>query len=139
MPVYQFSPFAIPPAVSAALVMLLAIGILLTRFSRTSVAMFILAVAAAAWQTACAFLFSAVEERTALMWATAGFVSLAFVAPAAYQFVVSILPGASHRRIVSAAGWLVAAQFGMVMLTTGYFMSGVRRFWWGFHPTYDTA
>ncbi|HUP46530.1 MAG TPA: EAL domain-containing protein, partial [Thermoanaerobaculia bacterium] len=47
--------------------------------------------------------------------------------------------GASHRRIVSAAGWLVAAQFGMVMLTTGYFMSGVRRFWWGFHPTYDTA
>ncbi|MGZ8850194.1 MAG: EAL domain-containing protein [Thermoanaerobaculia bacterium] len=59
--------------------------------------------------------------------------------PAVYQFVASILHTANHRRIISGLAWLVAAQFAILTLTTGYFVSGVRRFWWGFYPTFNVA
>ena len=139
MSAYQFSPFAIPPAVTAAVVMLCAIGIVLTRFSRTSVAMFSMAVAAAAWQVACVFMYLAVDARTALIWARIGCACVPFIAPAVYQFVASILHTANHRRIISGLAWLAAAQFAILTLTTDYLVSGVRRFWWGFYPTYNVA
>ncbi|PYQ61042.1 MAG: hypothetical protein DMF58_06145 [Acidobacteria bacterium] len=139
MPAYHLSPFAIPPAVTAAALMTFAILVALTRFSRTSMAMFSVSVAAAAWQVTRVFMYLAVDSRTALLWARLGFACVAFIAPAAYQFVDTILESASHRRIVSVVARLLAATFAVLALTTGYLISDVRRFWWGFYPTYNIA
>src|SRR5712691_4152684 len=139
MTAYHFSPFAIPPAVTAAVVMGFAIVIALTRFSRTSMAMFSVSVAVAAWQVARVFTFLAVDSRTALIWARVGCACVPFIAPAVYQFVATILESANHRRIVSVVAWLLAAQFAVLALTTDYLVSDVRRFWWGFYPTYNIA
>ncbi|HVS30060.1 MAG TPA: EAL domain-containing protein [Thermoanaerobaculia bacterium] len=119
--------------------MLFAILVVVTRFSRTSMAMFGMSVAAAAWQTACVFMYLAADARTALIWAKAGCACLPFMAPALYQFVASILPIANHRRIIAGAGWLVAAQFAILTFTTGYLVSGVQQFWWGFYPTFHVV
>jgi len=135
MSAYQFSPFAIPPAITAAVIVLFAMVIVLTRFSRTSVAMFSISVAAAAWQVAFAFMYLAIDAGTARIWAKVGCACVPFIAAGVYQFVASILRLANHRRIVSGAGWLVAAQFGILTLTTDYVVSGVHRFRWGFYPT----
>ena len=137
MTAYHFSPFAIPPAVTAAVVMSFAIVIVLMRFSRTSVAMFSVCVAAAAWQVTRVFMYLAVDSHTALIWARVGCACVPFIAPAVYQFVATILESANHRRIVSVVAWLLAAQFAVLALTTGYLVSDVRRFWWGFYPTYN--
>ncbi|MGZ8868393.1 MAG: PAS domain S-box protein, partial [Thermoanaerobaculia bacterium] len=134
MPAYQFSLYAIPAAITAAVVIVSAI-VLLSRFSRTSMAMFTMAVAAGAWQLSSAFLFLAVGAPTALIWAKLWCACLAFLAPAIYQLVASILPAAPHRRIFAGVAWLVAAQFGVLTLTTGYLVSGVQRLWFGFYPT----
>ncbi|HEU4521933.1 MAG TPA: EAL domain-containing protein [Thermoanaerobaculia bacterium] len=139
MPAYQFSPYAIPSALTAAVVLFFAGLVLLNRFSRTSLAMFGMSLAAAAWQIACVFLYLASDERTALIWARVGTACIPFLAPAVYQFIVSILPVATHRRILSAAAWLIAAQFGIVALTSTYLVSGVARFWWGFYPSHHPA
>src|SRR5713226_4545363 len=136
---YHFSPFAIPPAVTAAVVMTFAIVLVLTRFSRTSLAMFTMSVAAAAWQVACVFMYLAVDPRTALVWARVGCACELFIAPAVYQFVDTILESANHRRIVSVVARLLAALLGVLALTTGYLITDVRRFWWGFNPTYTIA
>src|SRR5437867_6059924 len=139
MPLYHFSPFAIPPAVTVTVVMGFAILIAVTRFSRTSMAMFSVAVAAAGWQVSRVFMFLAVDSHTALIWARVGCACVPFIAPAVYQFVATILESANHRRIVSVVAWLLAAQFAVLALTTGYLVSDVRRFWWGFYPTYNIA
>src|SRR5712691_6153328 len=136
---YHFSPCAIPPAVTAAVVMTFAIVLVLTRFSRTSLAMFTMSVAAAAWQVACVFMYLAVDPRTALVWARVGCACVLFIAPAVYQFVDTILESANHRRIVSVVARLLAALLGVLALTTGYLITDVRRFWWGFNPTYTIA
>src|SRR5207247_1512160 len=139
MSAYHFSPYVIPAAVTAAVVMLSAIVIVLTRFSRASASMFSMAFAAAAWQVACAFMYLSVDARTALMWAKIGCAFVPFLAAAAYQFVDSIVPTANHRRIISAIGWFAAAQFAIVTLTTEHLVGGVRRYSWGFYPTCSVA
>ena len=139
MAVFPFSAYAIPAAVTAAAVMVFAVAIAVTRFSRTSMAFLAMSVAAAAWQVACAFLYVAADERTALIWARIGSASLPFMAPALYQFVASILQTANHRRIIAGLGWLVAAQFAILTLTTDMIVNSVRRFTWGFYPNYNTV
>jgi hypothetical protein len=139
MPAYQFSPFAIPAAVTAALLLLFAIVLVLTRFSRISIAMFSISVAAAAWQIACVFMDLAVDAPTALRWARVGSAIVPFLAPAVYQLVVSLLDIAGRRRVVSAVAWFIAAQFAIAGLTTTYVVSGVRHFRWGFYPTFTLA
>src|SRR5258708_2273388 len=118
MPVYHFSPFAIPAAVTAAVVMGFAIVIVVTRFSRTSMAMFVLSVAAAAWQVACAFMYLAVDSRGALIWAKVACACLPLIAAGAYQFVAAILESANYRRIVCVVAWLLAARLVVVTMTT---------------------
>ncbi|HSP14368.1 MAG TPA: EAL domain-containing protein [Thermoanaerobaculia bacterium] len=139
MSAYQFSPFAIPPAVTAAVLMLFASITMLTRFSRTSVAMFGMSVAAAAWQVAFAFMYLAADAHTAGIWAKVGCACVPFIAPGVYQFVTSILPAVSRRRIISRVGWIVAAQVALLTITTNYVVTGVRRFWWGFYPTWTVV
>src|SRR5437868_13245029 len=137
MPAFHFSPFAIPAAVTAAVVIGFAITIVVTRFSRTSVAVFILCVAAAAWQVACVFMYLAVDSSVAMIWARVGCACVPFIAAAAYQFVAAILESANHRRIICVVAWLLAARLIVVTMTTTYLVGGVRRFWWGFYPTYN--
>lgn len=137
MPAYQFSPYAIAPALTAAVVMLFAVVLLVTRFSKTAAAIFIMSMAGAAWQLALAFMDLAVDPRAARAWATVGCAFVPFIAAAVYQFVTSILPPAGQRRIISGLGWIVAAQFAILALTTDHVVDGARRFWWGFYPTYN--
>jgi diguanylate cyclase (GGDEF)-like protein/PAS domain S-box-containing protein len=139
MPVYQYSIYAIPPAVTAAVVMIFAVVVALTRFSRTTMAMFTVSVAAAAWQATRVFMYLAVDERTAVRWARVGFACAILLAPAVYQFVDTMLENATHRRVVSVLAWLLAAQFAVTALTTRYFISEVHRYPWGFYPTYNIA
>src|SRR5687767_3691781 len=101
MTAYQFSPFAIPAFAAATLVVLFAILVVATRFSRTSVAMLGLSLAAAGWQVSCALMYLAGDARVASMWARAGCAFAVFMAPAMYQIVVSILPASSHRRFIA--------------------------------------
>src|SRR5207249_4030732 len=110
-----------------------------TRFSRTSIAMFSVSVAVAAWQVTRIFMYLTVDSRTALLWARVGCACVAFIAPAVYQFVDTILESANHRRIVLVVARLVAALIAVLAVTTGYLISDVRRFWWGFYPTYNIA
>src|SRR5438477_6052975 len=116
MPAYHLSPFAIPPAVTAAALMTFAILVALTRFSRTSMAMFTVSVAAAAWQVTRVFMYLATDERTALRWARVGFACATLLAPAVYQFVDTLLENATRRRVVSVLAWLIAAPFAVTAL-----------------------
>ncbi|HEX9160226.1 MAG TPA: EAL domain-containing protein [Thermoanaerobaculia bacterium] len=138
MSAYHFSPFAVPAAVTAAVVILCATAIALTRFSRTTAAMLGMAAATAAWQGACALMYLAVDARIAAIWARIACGCALFVAPAVYHSVASILPASRYRRTIAALGWLIAAALAILTATSNSLVS-VRRFWWGFYPAYGVA
>jgi diguanylate cyclase (GGDEF)-like protein/PAS domain S-box-containing protein len=136
---YAYSPFAVPPAITALIVMVFGLGVVIRHFSRVSIAMFWMCTLAATWQLAFMMMYLASEPRGALFWARAGFGCVPFLAPAVYGFVVEILDLSSRRRIATALGWLVAAQFGILTLATDFLVTGVREFAWGYYPVYRST
>jgi len=135
-PAYQFSPYAIPSAVTAVAVIVFAIVIVWKRFSRTSVALFGASLAAAGWQISVVFMYLATETRQAQVWARLASAFAVFIAPAGYQFVASIVPVGTRGRLSSRIAWLIASQFAVLILVTDLILSGVHRYWWGFYPTF---
>lgn len=133
---YAFSPSAIPPAITALIAIAFALRVVIKHFSRVSVAMFWMSIAAAAWQSAFMMMYLATEPGSALFWARAGYGCVPFLAPAAYQFVVEILQRADRRKLATTLGWLVAAQFGILTLATDLIVTGVREFGWGYYPVH---
>ena len=131
---YQFSPFAVPAALTVAAVMACAVAIILKRVSRPSVALLGVGVAAAVWELACAFMYLATDPQVARIWAKAGLAFAGLVAPAVYQYAVEILPPAERRRIVAVIAWMAALQMAVVTVATGYLVDGVSKQWWGFYP-----
>lgn len=138
MQAYHFSPFAIPPAVTAAVVTIFALVVVLRRPSRTGNAIFAVSVAAAAWQVTRAFMYLAVDPKTALLWARVGLAAVIFIAPGIYQFIDTILPSARHRRIIAVITRLTAAALTVLAITTNDLIRDVHRFWWGFYPQYNS-
>jgi PAS domain S-box-containing protein len=139
MSAYHFSPLAVPPLATAVVLLALAIAIAAKRFSRLSMTLVGIAVSAAAWQIAMAFLDLATGPRNALIWAKVACACALFVPAAAYQFVTTFLESRAHRRIASVVAWVVAAQLAMLTLTTSLFVAGVLRSYWGFHTTLAVA
>ena len=131
MSAYQFSPFAIPAAVTAAVVMLCAIVIVLTRFSRTSVATVRMGVAAATWQVVCVFMYLAVDARTALI---CGRRSAAPACPSWRRPSTSSWTASSHRQAPQdqSLEWLGGGRaVWNPHADDRLLLSGVRQYWWG--------
>lgn len=139
MTAYHFSPFAIAPAATAAVVIGFALVVALTRFSRTTMAIFTASMAVAAWEVSRGFMALAGNDRAAFTWGRVGCAAVPLIAAAVFQFVTTILDSAAHRRVMSVIGWVLAAQFAVLALTTRYLISGVVRFSWGYGPTYGMA
>src|SRR5581483_12410903 len=108
MEAYHFSPFAIPAALTAAVVMISAIVIMATRSSRIAIAIFGVAVAAAAWQLARALMLASNDARTAIAWARVSCAFVPLIAAAVYQFAATVCETGTTRKIVSAVAWLLA-------------------------------
>jgi diguanylate cyclase (GGDEF)-like protein/PAS domain S-box-containing protein len=136
-PAFQFSPFAIPPAFTAAVMLLCAVRILLSRFSRTILTILLSAMLAACWQASIALSYLTSDAPTAAILSRVAYACMSLVAPAVFQFAATILPRSVSRRIAARLAWLVASQIGMLALVTDLLVTGVQRFHWGFTASYN--
>src|SRR6185503_4236757 len=116
--------YAIPTAFTAAAVFILGLRVLTRRYSRVSVSFFGVSVFVAAWQGAFTFMYLARDEAAALLWAKLGYMAVPFIAPAGYQFAAEMLHIAQRRKFAARVGWLVAAQFAILAVTTDYLVTG---------------
>jgi len=133
---YRFSPYAIPPAITAILMLVFGLGLLMLRPSRAIRAFAGLPGAVAIWMLAFTFVYSSREESVALFWSRMAYFGVPFIAPAVYQFVVEILRIRERRRAVVIGGWVGAVLIAVVAMSSDLLIDGVRLLPWGFYPTY---
>jgi len=88
---YAFSPYAIPTAVTTALMLLFGVAVLLRRPSRVSAAFFGLTAFASVWLFAFTFMYSSRDAEHALFWSRIAYFGVPFIAPVIYQFAVEML------------------------------------------------
>ena len=136
---YVFSPYAIPTAVTTALMLLFGVAVLMRRISRVSAAFFGLTLFASVWLFAFTFMYSARDAEHALFWARIAYFGVPFLAPAIYQFTVEMLRIMRLRRVAVVLGWLLAAVFSATAIFSDSLVTGVRHYWFGFYPRYAIA
>jgi diguanylate cyclase (GGDEF)-like protein/PAS domain S-box-containing protein len=134
---YAFSPYAIPTAVTMALMLLFGAALLVRRPSRVSGVFFGVTVVIAIWLFAFTWMYSARDEAHAFFWARIAYLGVPFIAPGIYQFVVEMLRIARRRRFAVILAWVIAAVFSALALTTTLFVTSVTHYWWGYYPRYS--
>ena len=133
---YAFSPYAIPVACTAVLILAFGAHVLMRRTTSVSSAFATLTVVVAVWMSAFAMMYSTRDASSALRWARRAYLGVPFIAPAIYWFTVEILRIERRRRLAHVAAWSGAAFFSAIAVTTDRLISGVHLYWWGFYPTY---
>ena len=88
---YGFSPFAVPPLVTAALMLVFGASVLARRSSRVAGAFFALTAAASVWLVAFTFMYCAKDTATALFWSRVAYFGVPFLAPSIYHFTAEML------------------------------------------------
>ena len=135
---YQSSLFALPPFVTASV--LLALGFMIRdreQRSRISTSFCIMTTTGALWLYSDALMFCALTESVALFWSRVGQVGVNFIPAAAYHSsVASAHADPKSRRRVWLA-WQLAIGFSLTLLLPDGFHTGVQLHWWGYYPVYD--
>ncbi len=135
---YQSSLFALPPFVTASV--LLALGFMIRdseQRSRISTSFCIMTTTGALWLYSDALMFCALTESVALFWSRVGQVGVNFIPAAAYHSAVASAHAdpKSRRRVWLA--WQLAIGFSLTLLLPDGFHTGVQLHWWGYYPVYD--
>ena len=134
---YALSPFAIPVAMTAVLIVAFGARVVARRATAVSAAFLSMTIAVAIWLSAFAAMYSSRDSGVALVWARAGYLGVPFIAPAVYWFTIEILRIERRRRFALVAAWSGAAFFSAVAVTTDRLIASVHEYSWGFYPSYD--
>lgn len=135
---YQSNLFALPPFITASI--LLALGFMVRdreQRSRTTAAFFVMTTPAALWLFCYSLMYCATNAAVAIFWSQIGQVGVNLIPAAVYNFAASSLqPNPQIRRRVRLV-WQSALCFTLTLLLPDGFLSGVEHHWWGYYPRYD--
>jgi PAS domain S-box-containing protein/putative nucleotidyltransferase with HDIG domain len=133
---YTSSIYAFPTLVTTTAILLLGLSVLIReRISPVSFSFFLVTLFVSVWLFGFSCAYLTTSEPVAVWWSKAAYLGVPFIAPATYQFTVSMLR-LSNRKLVWF-GWLGAGFFSAVTLWTDALIGGVHKFAWGYYTQYS--
>ena len=136
LPAYAYSPYAIPTALTAIVMLGFAAVVLQREANRLNRAFAALAGAVVIWMVAFTMMYLSRDAATALFWAKAAYLGVPFIAPAVYHFTIEMLRIYERRRVAVALAWCGASVSALLACSTDVIVNGVTRFSWGHYPRY---
>jgi len=91
-------------------------------------------VAAAGWLACFALMYASRDAATALAWGRNGHLFAALIAPAVFQFAVTLVARRVRYRLPAIIFWILCAAIGIYGATGAGLVQSVQRFSWGFYP-----
>jgi diguanylate cyclase (GGDEF)-like protein/PAS domain S-box-containing protein len=135
----QPSLYAVPPALTAAIALLLGTAILVrSHRSRPALWFFVVTTLVACWLSGMAVLYTLGDERAAIVWAHLATLPVPLLPAAIFHFACVETGVHRRRRVLLAVSWTAAALFALSLAGDAW-IAGVRRFSWGFYPVYGGA
>ena len=133
---FALSPYALPVAVTGALILAFGGRLLARRFSSVSAAFFTMTLVVAIWMAAFAALYSTQDPVLALLCSRLAYLGVPFIAPAVYWFTIEFLRIERKRRFILVSAWILAGVFSALAVATDRLIPSVQEYWWGFYPRY---
>ncbi|MGZ8852760.1 MAG: PAS domain S-box protein, partial [Thermoanaerobaculia bacterium] len=131
---YLLTGLSVANGLTAALVLVIGIGILLKgKAAPPAIAFFIVAAAAAAWLVCFAMMFASPTPELAIAWARAGLVPIGVIGAATLHFTIRNVRPVQRRTLVVIC-WIALPLIGAVGAGYPVFINGVRYHSWGYYP-----
>ena len=137
--IYGFSPYAVPAAATAVLMLVFGASVLRRQVSRVSLAFCGIVAVVFVWQVAFTLLYSTRNAAVALMWARAAYWGVPLIAPAIYHFTVEMLRIYQKRRGPTIVAWVIGGVFSLMATSSGLLVTHVQHYWFGYYPRYSPA
>jgi diguanylate cyclase (GGDEF)-like protein/PAS domain S-box-containing protein len=134
---YAYTPYAIPPALTAMVMIVFGALVLHRGASRLNRSFAGMSAAVVVWMVAFTMMYLSRDASTALFWAKAAYLGVPFIAPAVYHFTVEMLRIYERRKVALALAWCGASISSLLVLTTNVIVEDVTRFAWGHYPRYS--
>ena len=134
---YSTDYYALPVAVTALLIWLLG-GVVLLRgaLSRITVAFFLITSAIGIWLSCFAMMYGATNTHVALFWARAGYLGVAFLPAACYDFATRVTSSEKRYGKISLLFWFLSLFFFLAAISSDRFIASLTRYYWGYYPRY---
>jgi len=135
---YQTTLFALPPFVTASI--LLALGFMIRdreQRSSVSISFCVMTTTAAIWLFCYSLMYCATTAALAAFWSQIGQVGVNLIPAAVYNFAASSLRSDPNIRRRVRLVWQLAIGFTLTLFLPDGFLSGVELHWWGYYPKYD--
>src|SRR5256885_12230697 len=115
---YAFRPLVALPLATGTLVFLLgAVVLIRERASRISILFVALTSSVAVWLFAFSLMYASLDEPTALFWARAAFLGIAFIPTAVYHFIIGVARLERRLQTMVRDAWLLYALLSLLILT----------------------
>ena len=132
---YAFSVYAIPTFIAAAVTFLFGLTLLIRqRGGRLGWTFFCMSFMGSLWFFSFSWMYCALDETIALVWAKMGSLAVIFLPSAVYHFSIAILCLERQRQGWKSVSWLLSALFALTLLLSDRFISGLYRYAWGYYP-----
>jgi diguanylate cyclase (GGDEF)-like protein/PAS domain S-box-containing protein len=132
---YFFSTYAIPTFIAAAAIFLLGGAVLFyERGRKVGRLFFYMTLAVSLWLFSFSWMYCALEEGVARVWAKLGYLAVTGIPSTVYNFSTAVLRIEQQRRILRGASWLLSAFFALSLLLSDAFLVGLYRYGWGYYP-----
>ena len=136
---YSFSAYAIPVAVTSALILGFGASIIARKRTAVTISFFVVTAVVAIWLSTFTFMYLSRDGALALRWAKLAYLGVPFIAPSIYQFAVEVLQIRQRRRVAIIAGWTIGVIASATALFTDHLVRGIVHYWWGWYPVYTVG
>jgi len=135
--IYDTSLFGVLTLLTACTMLALGLRVIGSeRFSRVSVAFFIMTLTGAVWLASYSLMYCALDEGVARGWSKIGQVGIVFIPASVYQFTLVALGLYERQKRRAWLVWEISLGFLLSVFTGGVFVSDVHRYPWGYYPEY---
>lgn len=129
----KFNPFAIPPIITAIILLLVSIiAFKKSRLPKVKTTFSLFCLSMIVWLFGFIFMYLCPNEINALKWARIGFIGITFIPIFAYHFILSFIN--SKRRFLLILLYLSAVPT-IILSRTDLVYSGIESYFWGYYPT----
>ncbi len=135
---YTLSLYSLPTLVTTLGILLLGVVVLFReRMSLVSASFFVMTLTISTWLFCFSIVYSTNSDRVALWWMKASYLGVPLIAPATYQFTITVLKLYRRYRHYVWAAWLVSVMWVVIAVGTDWLFHDTYRFWWGYYPRFE--
>lgn len=132
---YFFNLFALPTFAAAAATFLFGAAVLThERGSRVGRLFFYMTFWGGVWLFSFSWMYCAVGEEIALVWAKVGYLAVTFLPSLIYDFSMVFLHLDRQRRMWRRISWCFSGLFALSIFLSDLLVEGVYHYWWGYYP-----